>query len=252
MNDKLDSKKVAYFLPNIFTALNMACGFASILISAKGHFYIAAILILIGGIFDLVDGRIARLTGTESHFGEQFDSMSDLISFGAAPAMLLYYYSLVDFGRPGQVVTFIFLLCGALRLARFNASIEKVSSEFFQGLPIPGAAAALTGLVLFTMEYKHLADIKFLFPVYVIFYSFLMISNIPFNSFKNSTWVKKHKRATLFFIFLLLALLLTYEEIMIFIYITVYVLGSIFYFFLHKGELKNVFEWKGDHDDHEA
>ena len=96
----------------------------------------ATILIFIGAIFDLVDGRIARLTGTTSLFGEQFDSMSDLISFGFAPSVLMYNFFLIDMGRPGQVVAFVFLLCGALRLARFNANIEKISSEFFQGLRI--------------------------------------------------------------------------------------------------------------------
>ncbi len=248
MNDKLESKKLTYFLPNIFTALNMACGFGSILLSQGGHFYRAAIFILFGGIFDLVDGRIARLTGTQSSFGEQFDSMSDLITFGAAPAMLIYHFSLIGYGRPGQVVAFLFLLCGALRLARFNANIEKVSSAFFQGLPIPSAAMSVIGFVLIATEYTEIKYYTFLFPIYVIFYSFLMISNIPFNSFKNSAWVKNHKRATLFIIFLLLALLFTYEEIMIFILMTVYVFGCIIYFFTHKGELKNVFEWKGDHE----
>lgn len=248
MNDKLESKKLAFFLPNIFTALNMACGFGSILNSFAGNYYKASVLVLIGGIFDLVDGRIARLTGTESNFGEQFDSMSDLITFGAAPAYLLYSFVLNDFGRPGQVLAFIFLLCGALRLARFNANIEKVSSSFFQGLPIPTGAFALIGLVLISMEYPLIKNYTIIFPFYVLFYSFLMISNIPFNSFKHSPWVKNHKKATLFLIFLLLALLFTYEEIMIFIFITLYVLGCILYFFTHKGELKNIFEWQAENE----
>jgi CDP-diacylglycerol--serine O-phosphatidyltransferase len=145
-----NSKKLSFFLPNIFTALNMACGFASITLSIEGRFESACILLILGAIFDSVDGRIARITGTSSHFGEQFDSMSDLISFGAAPSFLLYQKYLHQYERLGAVIAFLYILCGALRLARFNANIEKIRSDFFQGLPIPGAAMALIGFILFS------------------------------------------------------------------------------------------------------
>ena len=135
-----DKKKLAFFLPNSFTALNLACGFFSILLSFKGEFYFACIVLGLGAIFDSVDGRVARLTGTQSSFGEQFDSLSDLISFGMAPSFLVFNRFLSESGRVGVIVAFFYLLCGALRLARFNANINKVSSTFFQGLPIPSGA----------------------------------------------------------------------------------------------------------------
>ena len=130
-------KRLAFFLPNTFTALNMACGFFSIILGYQGQFYQAAMILGLGAIFDSVDGRVARMTGTQSVFGEQFDSISDVVSFGVAPAFLVYNKFFINLGRIGLVTSFIFLLCGALRLARFNANIDKVSSNFFQGLPIP-------------------------------------------------------------------------------------------------------------------
>ena len=117
--------KFAFFLPNTFTAMNIGCGFVAIMFSMQGEFYKACMFIFLGAIFDSVDGRVARLTGTSSSFGEQFDSLSDLISFGMAPAIIFYNRFLIDSGRVGMVIAFLFLLCGALRLARFNANIEK-------------------------------------------------------------------------------------------------------------------------------
>ena len=118
-------QKFAFFLPNTFTALNMACGFSAILFSFNGKFYNACLALILGAIFDLVDGRLARLTGTQSTFGEQFDSLSDLVCFGVAPAFLVYNCFFSEIGKLGLVVSFFYLLCGALRLARFNSNIEK-------------------------------------------------------------------------------------------------------------------------------
>ena len=129
-----EAKKLAYFLPNTFTALNMGCGFFSIVLAWKGEFYNACMLLFLGAIFDSVDGRVARLTGTQSTFGEQFDSISDVISFGIAPALLVYNRFFLDLNKFGIMISFVYCLCGALRLARFNANIDKVSSTFFQGL----------------------------------------------------------------------------------------------------------------------
>ncbi len=185
-------KKIAFFLPNIFTALNMACGFVAGIYSWKGEFYIGCMFIFLGGIFDSVDGRVARMTGTQSSFGEQFDSLSDIISFGIAPSLMVYNRFFFDMGKEGLVLSFLFLLCGALRLARFNANIEKVSSDYFQGLPIPSAAMAVIGYILLSLDFPSLVENKILSAVYVVFYSLLMISNIPFYSFKNSEWIKKN------------------------------------------------------------
>jgi len=244
-------KRWAFFLPNTFTALNMACGFYSIILSWRGDFYFAAMILLLGAIFDSVDGRVARMTGTQSPFGEQFDSISDVVSFGAAPAFLMYNKFLSPLGRLGLVVSFIFLLCGALRLARFNANIDKVSSTFFQGLPIPSGALAMIGLTLFSLEYPIVNDYLPLVVIYTIFFSFLMISNIPFNSFKKSAWVQNHKKRVLFIIFILIALTFTYEHIMIGGIVVVYVIASLLYFFKNKGALEDMFQWKGEEDQNE-
>lgn len=242
-------RRLAFFLPNTFTALNMGCGFTSIILGWRGDFYIAAMLLVLGAIFDSVDGRVARLTHTQSAFGEQFDSISDVVTFGAAPAFLVYNKFFINAGRLGLVTSFIFLLCGALRLARFNANIDKVSSDFFQGLPIPSGALALVGLTLFSLEFPEINSLTIVFVIYVLFFSFLMISNIPFNSFKNSPWVKSHKKRVLFIIFLLIILTVLREQIMIGSIILTYVTASLAYFIKNKGALEDMFHWKSEDDE---
>ena len=244
-------RRLAFFLPNTFTALNMACGFYSIILAFNREFYPAAMILVLGAIFDSVDGRVARMTGTQSAFGEQFDSISDVVTFGVAPAILAYNKFFSDLGRIGLITSFIFLLCGALRLARFNANIEKVSSDFFQGLPIPSGALAIVGLVLFTVKFPELETLPVVYIVYVLFFSFLMISNIPFNSFKKSEWVKKHKKRVLLMIFILIALTFTYEYVMIGLILLIYVAVSLVYFFKHKAELENLFQWSSEYDEDE-
>jgi CDP-diacylglycerol--serine O-phosphatidyltransferase len=242
-------KRIAFFLPNTFTALNMACGFASIVFAMKGSFYIASMVLLLGAIFDSVDGRVARLTGTQSSFGEQFDSISDVISFGMAPALLLYLRFFQDMGRLGVIIPFVYLLCGALRLARFNANIDKVTSDYFQGLPIPGAALGVIGFILFSTEFSMGPWVKYIAAVYAVVYGFLMISNIPFASFKNSEFVKKNKRKVLAIIFLTFALILVYEQLMILCVISVYVLSCLIYDFAKRKEMATIFDWKEEEDE---
>ena len=238
--------KLAFFLPNSFTALNIGCGFMAIMYSIQGDFYKSCMLIILGAIFDSVDGRVARMTGTQSAFGEQFDSLSDLISFGIAPSIIFYNKFLLSSGRIGMVASFLFLLCGALRLARFNANIDKVKSDYFQGLPIPGAAAALIGFILVASEFPEYFGHLYVAIPYILFYSILMISNIPFPSFKKSDWVKRNKRKILFLFIVLSSCLFIYEEIMVFIIITLYVLGSIIYILFNREKFQNFFTWDED------
>lgn len=244
-------RRLAFFLPNTFTALNMACGFYSIILAFNHDFYPAAMILVLGAIFDSVDGRVARMTGTQSAFGEQFDSISDVVTFGVAPAILAYNKFFAGLGRIGLITSFIFLLCGALRLARFNANIDKVSSEYFQGLPIPSGALGIVGLVLFTDKFPELETFSFVYIAYVIFFSYLMISNIPFNSFKKSDWVKSHKKRVLLMIFVVIALTFTYEYVMIGLILLTYVTASLVYFFRHKSELENLFQWSSEYDEDE-
>ena len=201
----LESRRLAYFIPNTFTALNMACGFIAILFAFHGEFYKACMFIVLGAIFDSVDGRIARMTNTQSAFGEQFDSLSDLVSFGVSPAIVYYFRFLKDTGRPGMVACFFFMLCGALRLARFNANIDKDKSYYFQGLPIPGGATAAISLIFLGINFPEIENFKPFTVAYLLFYAALMISNIPFPSFKKSEWVKNHKKQVLMVIFMIMA-----------------------------------------------
>ncbi|EQC44678.1 CDP-diacylglycerol--serine O-phosphatidyltransferase [Bacteriovorax sp. Seq25_V] len=242
-------KRIAFFLPNTFTALNMACGFSSIIFAIRGQFYIGSMILLLGAIFDMVDGRVARLTGTQSAFGEQFDSISDVISFGMAPALLLYMKFFVSLGRVGLVISFIYLLCGALRLARFNANIDKISSDYFQGLPIPGAALAVIGFVLCATELDFGPYSQYIAIFYSLFFSFLMISSIPFASFKDSEFVKKNKRKVLALIFLTFALILLHEQFMILCVMVVYVLSCLVYAFVKRKEMSHIFDWNEDEEE---
>jgi len=244
---KLD--KFAFFLPNSFTALNIGCGFTAILLSMQQDFYKACLLIILGAVFDSVDGRVARMTGTQSSFGEQFDSLSDLISFGIAPSLIFYNKFLTGHGRIGMIVAFLFLLCGALRLARFNANIDKVKSDYFQGMPIPGAAAAVIGFILVSSEFpEYLHNVYVAIP-YLIIYSFLMVSNIPFPSFKKSEWVKRNKRKVLLLLFIVASSLFIYEELMIFVIVSIYVVASFIYTLTHKDKFKNIFNWDEELDE---
>jgi CDP-diacylglycerol--serine O-phosphatidyltransferase len=242
------SKRLAFFLPNTFTALNMACGFVSILLSTQGKIYEAAMLLILGAIFDSVDGRIARMTGTSSSFGEQFDSLSDLISFGIAPAILVYQKYLFLYGRLGAAVSFIYLLCVALRLARFNANIEKVSSSYFQGLPSPGAALAIIGAVLLATEFSFVDHFSLLFLPYTVFYAFLMITTVPFYSFKNSAFIKKHRKLSLFVLFISVALMTSYYQVMIAIVMLCYAATSLIYYLKNRKNIVDAFEWTDEND----
>lgn len=245
-------RRIAFFLPNTFTALNIACGFFSIILGWKGQFYQASMILVLGAIFDSVDGRVARMTGTQSAFGEQFDSISDVVTFGVAPAFLAYNKFFTDLGRIGLITAFIYLLCGALRLARFNANIDRVSSDFFQGLPIPSGALAVLGLTLFSIEFPAIENFKPLIVLYVLGVAFLMISNIPFNSFKNSPWVKAHKKRVLFIIFSIIALTFIYEEVMIVTVMMIYILSSLLYYLKNRDRLKDMFTWKSELDEDQS
>lgn len=242
----LENRRLAYFIPNTFTALNMACGFGAILFAFHGKFYQACMFIVLGAIFDSVDGRIARMTNTQSSFGEQFDSLSDLVSFGVSPAIIYYFRFLSEAGRPGMVACFFFMLCGALRLARFNANIDKNKSDYFQGLPIPGGATAVISLVFLSSTFPVILEYKALTVLYLLFYAALMISNIPFPSFKKSEWVKNHRKQVLMIIFLIIASLFIYEEIMIPAIISFYVVASLIYWLTHLKKFQGIFDWKDE------
>src|SRR5262249_1160696 len=172
-------------LPTLFAVGNLFCGYLSVWCSIRGTFEIAAVLIIAAGILDGLDGRIARMTHSTSAFGEQYDSMADLVSFGVAPAVLAYSWGLADFHRLGWMVSFLFVACGSMRLARFYIQTHIVDKRFSLGLPIPGAAGAVAALVLATPE-RLVSRVWMggLLAVTVVL-SYLMISTIRYRSFKD-------------------------------------------------------------------
>jgi CDP-diacylglycerol--serine O-phosphatidyltransferase len=182
---KEKSHRGIYILPNIFTSLNLFFGFYAVIASINGKFVAAAVAIIIGVLFDIMDGKIARATNTTSKFGIEYDSLADLISFGLAPGLMIYLWSLKPLGRLGWLAAFLFMACGALRLARFNSQVGTVSSDHFVGLPIPAGAGMAATTVLFCHKFGiegKINPILLLVMLYIL--SFLMVSTIKYNSFK--------------------------------------------------------------------
>ncbi len=175
-----------YLLPNLFTTGALFAGFYSIVAAMNEQFEPAAIAIFVAMVLDGMDGRIARLTNTASEFGMQYDSLSDMVSFGLAPALIMYQWALSDIGKLGWLASFVYTASAALRLARFNTQVASIDKRFFQGLPSPAAAAVLAGMIWFGSSYG-LTDgttvLVFCLPV-TILVGILMVSNIRYHSFK--------------------------------------------------------------------
>jgi len=183
---ELRSKGI-YILPNLFTTGNLFCGVFAIRAGFKKEYISAAMAILIASIFDSLDGKLARMTKTTSHFGLEYDSLSDVVSFGVAPGFLFYSWGLTGFGRLGWIALFLYIACGAMRLARFNAYSAVSESDRFVGLPIPAAAALVATLIIFDDYLLHFG--KEVRPIVVLSMTyalaFLMVSTLPYRSFKN-------------------------------------------------------------------
>jgi len=174
-----------FVLPTLFTVGNLFCGYLSIWGSIRGTFETASFLIILAAVLDMLDGRVARLMNSASEFGEEYDSLADLVSFGVAPAVLAYSWGLSDFDRLGWMASFLFVVCGSMRLARFNIQTHVTDKKYFIGLPIPAAAGAIATLVLATPEplvnRVWMAGLLAL----TILLSYLMISTIRYRSFKD-------------------------------------------------------------------
>lgn len=179
-------RKGVYLLPNLITAASLFCGFFSLLRTLEEDFYAAAIFILMAGFLDGMDGKIARYTNTSTRFGVEFDSLADVISFGVAPGILVYSWALEPFGRLGWLAAFLYVVCGALRLGRFNIQATNVESRYFSGLPIPAAAGLISTVIIL---YYNLGDtgvskhLTILIATYIL--AFLMVSTIKYYSFKD-------------------------------------------------------------------
>lgn len=174
-----------YLLPNLFTIAGLFAGFYAIVTAMEGYFNYAAIAIFVAMIMDFFDGRVARLTNTQSAFGAELDSLSDMVSFGIAPALVIYSWSLEGLGKLGWLAAFIFTAAGALRLARFNTQVLVADKRYFQGLPIPAAAGVLASLVWLCVDSEILGDrINMITAVLAIIIAVLMVSNVRYYSFK--------------------------------------------------------------------
>lgn len=174
-----------YLLPNLLTTIGLFAGFYSIVAALKGYFDLAAHAIFVAVIMDALDGRVARMTNTQSAFGAEYDSLSDIVSFGVAPALVVYSWSLTSLGKIGWLGAFLYAACGALRLARFNTQVKSADKRYFQGLPITGAAPVLASLVWLWYDYTTQALwFEILVLLVTVTLALLMVSNIRFNSFK--------------------------------------------------------------------
>ena len=191
--EKTLSRKGIYLLPNLLTTGAMFCGFYAIVAGMNGKFEAAAIAVFIAMILDGLDGRVARMTNTQTEFGAEYDSLSDLISFGLAPALVMYQWALVHmqlegvaWGKAGWLAAFVYVACAALRLARFNTQIGTVDKRYFVGLPSPAAAAIMIGMVwMFHDLDVQGRDMQILAFLMSLFAGLLMVSNISFYSFKD-------------------------------------------------------------------
>ena len=218
-------KKSIYILPNLFTSLNLFCGYYSITAAIQSRFDAAAIAIIIGGVFDLLDGKIARATHTTSKFGVEYDSLADLITFGLAPALLMFLWVLESAGRPGWSAAFLFIICGALRLARFNTSTS--SSSDFEGLPIPAAAAMNVSVVLFFSRLEISPEpFKLIILIMMFALSFCMVSSFKYKSSKNVSVFKSMKFNKLVGLILVLVAIATEPSILLFGVASTYVMSG--------------------------
>lgn len=211
-------KKGIYILPNLITMGNMFCGFYAILAALNQLYEISAIAIILASFFDFMDGKVARITHTSSQFGIQFDSLADLLSFGIAPAVLVYAWALMPFGRIGWAAAFLFVICGALRLARFNIQVDTTESSHFTGLPIPAAAGVLVSMVLVYYRFWEGIPEKSLAVMLITYFSgFLMVSPLKYRSLKEVDFKKRHPFSILVAASLFLFVLASEPQITVFI-----------------------------------
>ena len=184
-------RKGIYILPNLFTLAALFGGFYAIVMAMNGRFDHAAIGVFCAMVLDSLDGRVARMTNTQSAFGEQMDSLSDMVSFGAAPALIVYEWALRGLGKLGWTAAFVYCACAALRLARFNTNIGVVDRRFFQGLPSPAAAALVAGFIWimddagFTEGVRNIPWLVWTTFALTLFAGLTMVTNVPFYSFKD-------------------------------------------------------------------
>jgi len=219
-------RKGIYILPNLFTLAALFGGFYAIVMAMNDRFEQAAIGIFCAMVLDSLDGRVARMTNTQSAFGEQMDSLSDMVSFGAAPALIMYEWALKGLGKLGWIAAFVYCSGAALRLARFNTNISVVDKRFFQGLPSPAAAALVVGLIWVVNDWDASTRLQMWMPwvaFAVTLYSGLtMVTNVPFYSFKDVSFKRTVPFVAIVAIALGIAIINIHPPIVLFLVFLIY------------------------------
>ena len=234
--EKIESiKRGIYILPNLVTTASLFAGFYSLVATLNRDYYMAAIMIFVSAVCDGLDGKVARMTGTTSKFGVEYDSLADLVAFGVTPALMVYSWALRPYGRVGWVAAFLFVACGALRLARFNVQVNTVESKRFVGLPIPAAACMAASTVLVLQHLKHLPQELFEAPfmykrqalitlIYLL--AFLMVSNFRYYSFKDPALIRRQPFGFLLLAVVLLIVVVAEPVVMTFAIMLTYILSG--------------------------
>jgi len=212
-----------YLLPNLFTTSALFAGFYAITGAVNGHFEAAVIAIFIAMVLDGLDGRVARMTNTQSEFGAQYDSIADMVSFGLAPAVVAYAWALSSLGKVGWMAAFVYATCAALRLARFNVQHNVADKRYFQGLASPAAAALIAGFMWVMVDYGVSGDeAKYYLLFLAIFSGLLMVSNIRYHSFKELDFTGKVPFIAAVIIMLVLAIIYVQPPLVLFMIFLAY------------------------------
>ena len=216
-------RKGIYVLPNLFTLAALFGGFYAIVMAMNGKYELAAIGVFCAMVLDSLDGRVARMTNTQSAFGEQMDSLADMVSFGAAPALISYEWALKGAGRWGWLAAFVYMSCAALRLARFNVNTAVVDKRFFQGLPSPAAAALVMGFMWLMNDMGYAgADVMWFVFAICLYSGLTMVTNAPFYSFKDVQMKKSVPFAVIVLLALVIAVINIHPPIVLFALFMVY------------------------------
>lgn len=244
-----------YILPNLLTTANMFFGFFAIIYAINGNFTWAAYAIVGAAVFDLLDGRVARITHSTSKFGAEYDSLSDLVSFGLAPGLMLFLWSLEPFGRIGWLASFFYVACGALRLARFNVQSGSVEKGYFQGLPIPMAAGIVASSVLAFQDLELDAARSYILLAMTILLGFVMVSNFRYRSFKDLDF--RHRlpfRYLVIGVFIFAAVAIRPETALFVLFLSYATLGAVFGIWrlrIHRPRFGRPYSPAADEDLHE-
>ncbi|WP_440615347.1 CDP-diacylglycerol--serine O-phosphatidyltransferase [Cysteiniphilum sp. 6C5] len=239
--------KSIYILPNLFTSASLFAGFYAIIAAFNSHFVLASVCIYVAAIMDSLDGRVARLTNTQSAFGAEYDSLADIVSFGVAPALIIYFWAVKHLDQFGWAVAFIYLACVALRLARFNTQLDDNSPDskrYFTGLPCPASAATIAGFVWFCNTLGHTSAegwVTFFATIITLYLSAMMVSNIKFRSFKDYDLKGKVVFTQTVFVVFIIAIIFIDPSVTLFVIFMVYALsGSVARIFKGKQTMQQV------------